>query len=82
MPPVAGGEVKARAARLRAAGEAGLARHLDRHVGRTLSALVEKPGFAHAADFTEIAFEGEAAVGGIVDMTVFGHDGRRAAARL
>ncbi|MCC7267255.1 MAG: tRNA (N(6)-L-threonylcarbamoyladenosine(37)-C(2))-methylthiotransferase MtaB [Caulobacteraceae bacterium] len=82
MPPVARAEVKARAARLRAAGEAALSRHLDRQIGRTLSALVEKPGFARAADFTEVAFEGEAAVGRIVPMTVTGHDGRRAAARV
>ncbi|HYD46602.1 MAG TPA: radical SAM protein, partial [Phenylobacterium sp.] len=82
MPPVARAQVKARAARLRAAGDAALARHLDRQVGRRLSALVEKPGFARAADFTEVAFEGEAAVGRIVPMTVTGHDGRRAAARL
>ena len=78
MPPVARAEVKARAAHLRAAGEAALARHLDRQVGRTVSALVEKPGFARAADFTEVVFEGDAPVGQIVEMRVTGHDGRRA----
>ena len=43
--------------RLRAAGEAALARHLERQVGRTLAGLVERPGVARAEDFTEIAFD-------------------------
>jgi threonylcarbamoyladenosine tRNA methylthiotransferase MtaB len=73
--------VKARAAALRAAGEAALARHLDRQVGRRLMGLVEREGLARADDFTEIAFTGEAAVGEIVPLEVTGHDGRRALAR-
>ena len=82
MPKVKGEVVKARAARLRAAGEAGLARHLDRQVGRTLSGLVERPGVARAEDFTEIAFTGEAAVGGVTSLRVTGHDGRRLMAHV
>ena len=82
MPAVKGGLVKARAARLRAAGEAGLARHLERQRGRTLSALVERPGVARADDFTEIAFTGEAAVGELTAVRVSGHDGRRLLAEL
>ncbi|ODT89302.1 MAG: tRNA (N(6)-L-threonylcarbamoyladenosine(37)-C(2))-methylthiotransferase MtaB [Phenylobacterium sp. SCN 70-31] len=81
MPKVKGGAVKARAARLRAAGEAALARHLQGQVGRTLSGLVERPGVARAEDFTEIAFEGAAEVGGVCDLVVTGHDGRRVLAR-
>jgi threonylcarbamoyladenosine tRNA methylthiotransferase MtaB len=72
--------VKARAAELRAAGEAGLSRHLDRQQGRVLSGLVERPGVARAEDFTEIAFVGEAPVGEIVRLRVTGHDGRRVVA--
>jgi threonylcarbamoyladenosine tRNA methylthiotransferase MtaB len=87
MPAVAQPVVKARAARLRAAGEAALARHLQRQVGRTLTGLVERldsgqGGRARAEDFTEIAFEGEAQVGGLVALRVTGHDGKRALARL
>jgi threonylcarbamoyladenosine tRNA methylthiotransferase MtaB len=82
MPAVAGAEVKARAARLRAAGEAALARHLERQVGRTLMGLVERSGVARAEDFTEIAFVGEAEVGSIVALRVTGHDGKRAVARM
>ncbi len=80
MPPVAREVVKARAARLRAAGEAALVRHLERQVGRTLDALVERAGVARAPDFTELAFEGQAKVGGISALRIIGHDGRRARA--
>jgi threonylcarbamoyladenosine tRNA methylthiotransferase MtaB len=81
MPQVAKAEVKARAARLRAIGEAALGRHLARQVGRTVSGLVERPGLARAEDFTEVAFEGEARPGEIVALRVTGHDGVRALAR-
>ncbi len=82
MPPVRGPVVKARAARLRAAGDAALARHLQRQVGRTLAGLVERDGLARADDFTEIAFEGPAQVGEIVPLLVTGHDGKRVLATL
>ena len=81
MPQLPKPVVKDRAARLRAAGEAALARHLQRQVGRTLSGLVERGGTARAEDFTEIAFEGEAAAGQVAAFQVVGHDGRRALAR-
>ena len=81
MPSVKGAEVKARAARLRAAGDSALTRHLQRQVGRTLMGLVERVGLARAEDFTEIAFTGEAEVGTIVALRVTGHDGKRATAR-
>jgi threonylcarbamoyladenosine tRNA methylthiotransferase MtaB len=86
MPAVDRATVKARAARLRAAGDAALARHLQRQQGRTLVGLVERPdlgqgGLARAEDFTEIAFGGEAEVGSLVALRVTGHDGRRLAAR-
>ncbi|WP_366852586.1 tRNA (N(6)-L-threonylcarbamoyladenosine(37)-C(2))-methylthiotransferase MtaB [Phenylobacterium sp.] len=77
MPAVRGDVVKARAARLRAAGEAALTRHLDRQAGRVLQGLVERPGVARAEDFTEIAFTGEATVGGVAELRVTGHDGKR-----
>lgn len=81
MPQLKGDVVKTRAARLRAAGEAALRRHLDRQTGRTLSGLVERPGLARAEDFTEIAFAGEAEVGAIVALKATGHDGRQAIAQ-
>jgi len=78
MPPVTRDVVKQRATRLRAAGGAALVRHLDRQVGRRVDALVEREGRARAADFTEIAFAGEAAVGRLAPLEITGHDGRRA----
>jgi len=72
MPPVERGEVKARAARLRAAGDAALDRHLAQRVGRTLEGLVEAPGRARAEDFTELVFEGDADVGAILSLRVVG----------
>jgi threonylcarbamoyladenosine tRNA methylthiotransferase MtaB len=77
MPPVPKAEVRERAARLRAAGEAALARHLAAWVGREVQGLVERPGLARAEDFSEIAFSGSAPVGEIQTFRVTGQDGRR-----
>jgi threonylcarbamoyladenosine tRNA methylthiotransferase MtaB len=78
MPQLPKAVVKARAERLRAAGAAALARHLDRATGRTVTALVEREGLARAEDFTEIAFDGAAEAGSLVRLALTGHDGRRA----
>jgi len=80
MPQLPKAVVKDRAARLRAAGEAALARHLSRQAGRTLCGLVERTGVARAEDFTEIAFDGDGAPGEILALSVTGHDGKRAVA--
>jgi threonylcarbamoyladenosine tRNA methylthiotransferase MtaB len=80
MPQLERAVVKARAERLRNAGEAALSRHLDRQVGRTVTALVEREGLARAEDFTEIAFQGDAAPGNLIPLAIRGHDGRRALA--
>ena len=77
MPQGGKALAKERAERLRAAGDAALARHLDRQLGRTVQALVEKPGIARAPDFTEIVMAGGIA-GEILPLRVTGHDGRRA----
>ena len=82
MPPVQRAEVKARAARLRNAGEIALTRHLDRHVGRTLAGLVERDGLARAEDFTEIAFDGPATIGEIATFKITGHSGRQALGKV
>jgi threonylcarbamoyladenosine tRNA methylthiotransferase MtaB len=78
MPQLPKALVKERAARLRAAGDAALARHLQRQVGRTVEALVERGGVARAADFTEIVFEGAAEPGALVAIRITGQDGCRA----
>ena len=68
MPQLDRSLVRERAERLRAAGAAALHRHLDRQVGRTVSAVVERTGLARAADFTETAFTGEAAAGAVIPL--------------
>ena len=80
MPQLPRATVKARAERLRQAGDQALSRHLDRQRGRTVQALVEREGLARAEDFTEVVFDGPATPGSIVALTIAGHDGRRAQA--
>ncbi len=75
MPQVAGDVAKARAARLREAGEQALARHLEAQQGKILDLLVERGGMARAADFTLARAPGLAA-GGLIKARVTGHDGR------
>jgi threonylcarbamoyladenosine tRNA methylthiotransferase MtaB len=77
MPQVSPAVVKARAARLRLAGEAALARHLQSRIGAWVTALVEGPGRARAEDYTELDFAGAAAPGSLIAGVVESHDGRR-----
>ena len=78
MPQLPKAVIKARAAALRQAGAAALERHLDRQAGRTVTALVERPGLARAEDFTEVAFAGAGQAGEIVRLRVLGRDGTQA----
>ena len=57
MPQLSGDVIKARAARLREAGARRLALRLDRHVGTTQTALIEKGGRARLPDFSPIRVE-------------------------
>ena len=82
MPQLERAVVKARAERLRRAGDEALVRHLERQVGRTVPALVEREGLARAEDFTEVAFAGAAEAGNMVALKITGHDGKRAAGQL
>ena len=78
MPQLTRPVIKERAARLRAAGEAGLGRHLEGQMGRTVLALMERKGFARAPDFTEIEVTGAAVIGRLVPVTLTGHTASRA----
>jgi threonylcarbamoyladenosine tRNA methylthiotransferase MtaB len=77
MPQVRGPEVKARAARLRAVGEAALARHLAGQVGQVHQVLMEGPRMGRTEQFTEVAFGGDQPEGKIVTATVTGWSGPR-----
>ncbi len=59
MPQVARDVIKARAARLREKGAERLALRLDRHVGTTKLALVEKGGRARLPDFSPVRIADE-----------------------
>jgi threonylcarbamoyladenosine tRNA methylthiotransferase MtaB len=78
MPQVAKAEIKARAARLRAAGEAALVRHFARHVGEVREALVERGASARLPDFTpvKLSVSGPEA-GKPLPVRITGHDGKQ-----
>ena len=57
MPAVAKPLRKERAARLRAAGEAAVARFLKSRIGTDAEVLVEKPGFGRSEHFAPVALE-------------------------
>ena len=78
MPQLPRPLIKERAERLRAKGTQALTRHLDRQIGKTLSCIIEKPGFARAADFTEVVFEGDCVPGQLADIAISSHDGKHA----
>ena len=76
MPPVQGEIVKARAARLRAAGDAALARHLEGQVGTLARVLAERGGRGRTENFSAIRLARSVPPGQFVDVEVAGHDGR------
>jgi threonylcarbamoyladenosine tRNA methylthiotransferase MtaB len=76
MPQVPGPARKARAARLRAAGEASLAGFLQGRIGSTARVLVEKPGFGRSEHYAPVALT-HGAPGQIVEARIAGvADGR------
>lgn len=78
MPQVAKPLIKERAARLRAFGEAALARHLERHVGETRTALLERGLAARLPDFTPVRLTSLAGEGGqVLPVRITGHDGKQ-----
>lgn len=79
MPQVEKAVIKARAARLREAGQAALERHFARHVGQVREALVETGTSARLADFTPVRLEGfgEGTAGRPVATRIVRHDETR-----
>ena len=72
MPAVAGAVIKARAARLRAAGEVQVTRHLHRQVGKTHAVLMESQTMGRTEQFAEVRFETPQIVGNIVSAAITG----------
>lgn len=76
MPQVPGADVRARAARLRAAGDKAVARHLDAQVGKTADVLMEGPRNGRTETFAEVMFSSDQVEGSIVRATIQGVSGR------
>jgi threonylcarbamoyladenosine tRNA methylthiotransferase MtaB len=75
MPQVAPATRKARAARLRAAGEDALARFLTQRVGGAAAVLVERGAEGRTEHFAPIRLRAPAAPGSVVGARVTGRDG-------
>ena len=72
MPQVNGPDVKARAARLRAAGDLALTRHLQAQIGQTHQVLVEGPRLGRTTQFTEVTFAADQPEGQIQTTRITG----------
>ncbi|MCB2116949.1 MAG: tRNA (N(6)-L-threonylcarbamoyladenosine(37)-C(2))-methylthiotransferase MtaB [Rhodobacteraceae bacterium] len=77
MPQLRGPEIRDRAARLRAEGQAALQRHLAAQFGRAHQILMESPILGRTEQFTEVSFVAEQPEGTIVAAPITGHDGTR-----
>ncbi len=72
MPQVAGGTIKARAARLRDLGTQQVTRHIAAQIGRRHDILMESPHKGRTAQFAEVEFATAQPVGGIVSARITG----------
>ncbi|AZL59481.1 tRNA (N(6)-L-threonylcarbamoyladenosine(37)-C(2))-methylthiotransferase MtaB [Tabrizicola piscis] len=77
MPAVRGPEIKDRAARLRAAGDVALGRHLRGQVGKVHRVLTEGARVGRTEGFAEVAFATDQPEGAILDVRALGQDGAR-----
>jgi threonylcarbamoyladenosine tRNA methylthiotransferase MtaB len=76
MPQLSGEQVKERARRLRAAGEAALQRRLASEIGATRQVLVESARQGRTEHFMPVAISGETP-GAVLTLKMAGHDGAR-----
>lgn len=72
MPQLRGPEIKDRAARLRAAGDAALSRHLTAQIGKTHHILLESPRMGRTEQFTEVDFTSDQPEGQIITAPITG----------
>jgi threonylcarbamoyladenosine tRNA methylthiotransferase MtaB len=76
MPQVAGGVIKERAKRLRAAGEAALRKRLGSEVGAVRDVLIESAAAGRTEHYLPVVVGGEAP-GVVKRLAISGHDGAR-----
>lgn len=72
---VNGNIIKDRAARLRAAGDAQVQKHLQAQIGRTHHILMENPNMGRTEQFTEVRFETAQTEGTLVTAKILGLNG-------
>ncbi|MEL7214712.1 MAG: radical SAM protein, partial [Pseudomonadota bacterium] len=77
MPQLEKAVIKARAARLRAAGERRVADHLSAEQGAFRTLLLEKPDLGRTEGFTETVLDTPLAAGRLQRVRIVGHDGTR-----
>ncbi|MFC4214392.1 tRNA (N(6)-L-threonylcarbamoyladenosine(37)-C(2))-methylthiotransferase MtaB [Pseudophaeobacter arcticus] len=70
-----GNTIKARAARLRAAGDAQVQQHLAAQIGKTHQVLMENPHMGRTEQFTEVKFSRPQTEGKIIATHILGIDG-------
>lgn len=77
MPQVDGSAIKHRAARLHAAGDAAVRKHLAQQAGQDHRVLIEAPDMGRTEQFAEVQFDAPKPVGEIVTARITGHFGTR-----
>ncbi len=75
MPAVNGKAIKARAARLRDAGDRAVAAHLAAQIGKTHRVLMENPHMGRTEQFAEVQVADAKAEGRVVEMRISGQKG-------
>ncbi len=74
---VNGNDIKSRAARLRAAGDLQVQKHLKAQIGRTHNILMENPHMGRTEQFTEVTFTKAQAEGQILRTSITGQNGQQ-----
>ncbi|MEE9453288.1 MAG: tRNA (N(6)-L-threonylcarbamoyladenosine(37)-C(2))-methylthiotransferase MtaB [Paracoccaceae bacterium] len=74
MPPVHGGVIKERAARLRALGEMQVEKHLKAQIGKTHNILMESQNMGRTEAFSEVHFDNDQPIGHIVQAVISGRE--------
>jgi threonylcarbamoyladenosine tRNA methylthiotransferase MtaB len=72
MPAVKGPEIKSRAARLRAMGDAALQKHLAAQIDKKHQILMESPRMGRTEQFTEVQFTTDRPEGQIIMAQITG----------
>jgi threonylcarbamoyladenosine tRNA methylthiotransferase MtaB len=73
--PVAGAEIRRRAAALRAKGDAALAAYAASRIGASAAVLVEKDGIGRCEHYLPVRFAAPAATGSVVALRITGAEG-------